>query len=503
MDELLFFVYWFKHCRASRRWHSIVTIEDVNFVKWRLGVKTEFCPLVPGFCPGLSGILSCCDRFVSWFALNIEGLTLRSSAICSSRQPVKSDGDSAVVASLVPDVLVQITCLAREPKLEQHTHRREAIKGSLYTSIETVVRQVQVAQQGPAQGNREYFSGGCLGRRIEFFHEVSDRIRGTQGEDAVARVEDRRTGGGHLGLMTGTTDADHHDAFGTQIGFTQFLATVGAGVGDLQVGDFEPTHMFAGDLNKIFDSGMNHEAGDFDGTAAERTDDSIRTGMFDFLAGLVVAGASDDLKAGIQHPCGEDHVNVVGVSGEGCCEGSRPFDAGTFEDLVIGGVALDVVPVAGSAGLLQAFFIAVDDHELFFAFVQILTDGVSHPTEATHNVVTFQIGNCFLHASFLQNRTHLLAHNPLTELGDTVGENPQTKHEVENDKDFAVIRQRHRVFISDGGRGNHDHEQAIEPGSTFNHPNADRSENRKADQQNHDAEEVRKRLLLRAVGIQG
>ena len=132
MDELLFFVYWFKHCRASRRWHSIVTIEDVNFVKWRLGVKTEFCPLVPGFCPGLSGILSCCDRFVSWFALNMEGRTLRTGVLCSSIQSVKSDADSAVVSALVQDVLVQITCLAREPDVKQDTFRQKRFQFNLF-----------------------------------------------------------------------------------------------------------------------------------------------------------------------------------------------------------------------------------------------------------------------------------------------------------------------------------------------------------------------------------
>lgn len=345
-------------------------------------------------------------------------------------------------------------------------------------------------------------SGGRFDGGVEFFHKLVDGIRGAEGEDTVAGVEDRGTGRGHLGLVAGPTDADDHDALGAEIGFTQFFAAIGADIRDLQVGDFKAAHVFAGDFDEVFDGGMNHEAGDFDGPAAEGADHAIGAGVFDFFAGLVVAGAGDDLEIGIEHAGGEHDVDVVGVAGEGRRQGGGAFDAGTFEDLVIGGIALDVEPVVVAAGLLQTFFVAVDDYEGFFAFVQVFADGLSHATDATHDVVTFEFGNCFLHASFLQNRTHLLAHNPLTELGDTVGENSQTKHEVENDKDFAVIGKRHRVFIADGGGGDHDHEQAVEPGSSFNDANADRSENRKADQQCQDAKEVRKRLLLRAVRIQ-
>ena len=76
-----------------------------DFVEGQLGVKTEFCPDVAGFCPGASRILSLSDRNLSWSAVNIGGRTLRTSSICSTEMPVKNvrnSGESESVVRPVP-----------------------------------------------------------------------------------------------------------------------------------------------------------------------------------------------------------------------------------------------------------------------------------------------------------------------------------------------------------------------------------------------------------------
>ncbi len=58
----------------------------------------------------------------------------------------------------------------------------------------------------------------CFFVLVKFFHECIDGIGRTKCEDAVAGVEDGCTRRWHLGLLTGSTDADNHDAFGAEIG---------------------------------------------------------------------------------------------------------------------------------------------------------------------------------------------------------------------------------------------------------------------------------------------
>ncbi|QEG19511.1 hypothetical protein GmarT_54120 [Gimesia maris] len=58
----------------------------------------------------------------------------------------------------------------------------------------------------------------CIFVLVKFFHECIDGIGRTECEDAVAGVEDGCTRRWHLGLLTGSTDADDHDAFGAEIG---------------------------------------------------------------------------------------------------------------------------------------------------------------------------------------------------------------------------------------------------------------------------------------------
>ena len=149
--------------------------------------------------------------------------------------------------------------------------------------------------------------------------------------------------------------------------------------------------MFAGDFDEIFDGGVNHEAGNFDGATAKRTDDSIGAGVSDFIAGFVVAGTGDDLEFGIEHAGSEDDIHVIGVAGQSGSKRFGVFDPCALQDKVIGGVAMNIEPAFVFAGQLQAFVVFIDDDERFFAFVEVFTDGGPHATDATYDVVAVQI----------------------------------------------------------------------------------------------------------------
>ena len=102
----------------------------LKFVEWREGGKTEFCPDVAGFCPGVSRFLSLCDRGLSWSAVNIGGRTFRMSSVCSGENLVKSGVDSGVVASVVSGVPVHADLPRARARGEQHTIREGRFKGS-------------------------------------------------------------------------------------------------------------------------------------------------------------------------------------------------------------------------------------------------------------------------------------------------------------------------------------------------------------------------------------
>ncbi len=69
----------------------------------RGGVKTEFCPDVAGFCPGVSGILSHSDRGLSASALP-WGRLFRRGAQCSGEKQVKSEGSGGADVTVVREM---------------------------------------------------------------------------------------------------------------------------------------------------------------------------------------------------------------------------------------------------------------------------------------------------------------------------------------------------------------------------------------------------------------
>jgi len=69
----------------------------------RGGVKTEFCPDVAGFCPGVSGILSHSDRGLSASAL-LCGRLFRRGAQCSGEKQMKIAGVGGADVTLVREM---------------------------------------------------------------------------------------------------------------------------------------------------------------------------------------------------------------------------------------------------------------------------------------------------------------------------------------------------------------------------------------------------------------
>ncbi len=77
-----------------------VMIDGFDFAERRRGVKTEFCPNVTGFCPGVSRSLSWSGRFLSCCALSQMWIQV-TGAGCFREQEVKIDGFSGGCGALV------------------------------------------------------------------------------------------------------------------------------------------------------------------------------------------------------------------------------------------------------------------------------------------------------------------------------------------------------------------------------------------------------------------
>ena len=129
----------------------------------REGVKTEFCPDVAGFCPGVAWILSLFGRGLSWCALNWEGLTLRSGACCFGRQMVKIGGGAGELRSEVGRVPV----LGDVPRARARRVLQYASAGADQVQFQQQVKLCPVRSAGFVSGMtmiiRRAVRIGCLG----------------------------------------------------------------------------------------------------------------------------------------------------------------------------------------------------------------------------------------------------------------------------------------------------------------------------------------------------
>lgn len=135
--ELLLFSCWFCKVLPGR---LTVSRSEADCVEGRVGVKTEFCPLVSRILSwSVSDFVPICPAFVPLWP-GCEGERLRTDAGCSSESRVKIDGESGVVETVMLDVPVCVD-----------VPRARARKGTAYASaggeqgesVQLGVREVQ------------------------------------------------------------------------------------------------------------------------------------------------------------------------------------------------------------------------------------------------------------------------------------------------------------------------------------------------------------------------
>ena len=135
--ELVLFSCWFSKVLPGR---LTVSQSEADCVEGRVGVKTEFCPLVSGILSWcVSDFVPICPAFVPLWP-GCQGEKLRTGANCSREDRVKIDGDSGVVETVMFDVPVCVD-----------VPRARARKGTGYASaggeqgesVQLGVREVQ------------------------------------------------------------------------------------------------------------------------------------------------------------------------------------------------------------------------------------------------------------------------------------------------------------------------------------------------------------------------
>ena len=135
--ELILLSCWFSKVLPGR---LTVSKSEADCVEGRVGVKTEFCPLVSGILSWcVSDFVPICLGFVPLWSGCLGG-KLRTGAGCSRENRVKIDGDSGVVETVMFDVPVCVD-----------VPRARARKGTAYASaggeqgesVQQGVRKVQ------------------------------------------------------------------------------------------------------------------------------------------------------------------------------------------------------------------------------------------------------------------------------------------------------------------------------------------------------------------------
>jgi hypothetical protein len=94
------FVFWMMQLLSGM---ALMSCHAADSAEGRGGVKTEFCPDVAGFCPGVSGILSHSGRGLSASALLCRRL-FRRGAQCSGEKQMKIAGVGGADVTLVREM---------------------------------------------------------------------------------------------------------------------------------------------------------------------------------------------------------------------------------------------------------------------------------------------------------------------------------------------------------------------------------------------------------------
>ena len=149
------FVFWMMQLLSGM---VLLLFHAADFVEGHGGVKTEFCPDVARFCPGVSGILSHSDRGLSASAL-LCGRLFRRGAECSGEKQVKSEGAGGADVRVVREM----QCSEDAPRARARWEPGYDLEGvDQGQSVQAVVEDFQLGEKA--------------GSQVEFFLPRTSRI---------------------------------------------------------------------------------------------------------------------------------------------------------------------------------------------------------------------------------------------------------------------------------------------------------------------------------------
>src|SRR5438552_3287562 len=150
----------------------------------------------------------------------------------------------------------------------------------------------------------------------------------------VRRVEDHLPGG----FLDGDDDDAQVLAEPAVLERRTGQGTPGRNLGllDLQMGMLDPGRQ----LNKVHDGGPQYRLGDAAAADLVRRHHPVGAGAKQFLIRAGLLGASDDEQAIVEEPRTHGDVEIVGIGAGDGDQGASAVNAGAFQDVVRGGIAV-------------------------------------------------------------------------------------------------------------------------------------------------------------------
>jgi hypothetical protein len=178
-------------------------------------------------------------------------------------------------------------------------------------------------------------------------------------------------------------------------------------------------------VEELGDVGVQGERGHPAPADELRVDRARRPGPHELVLGVDRARSRDDHEVGSQGTGGQRRVGGVRVRVEGADQGAGVLDAGSTQDVVVGGVTDDDVKRA----LGQPLGVTVDDDDRVSRVEEVTHGGGPDPPEATDDDVPAQPGDVVFHAK----PSKVLEQ---TTLGDGLEDHPQVvEHDPDTDDD--------------------------------------------------------------------
>src|SRR5438132_9862114 len=183
------------------------------------------------------------------------------------------------------------------------------------------------------------------------------------------------------------------------------------GLLDLQVGMLDP----GGQLNKVHDGGPQDSLGDAAAPNLVRGHDPVGAGAKQFLIGARLLGASDDEQPIVQEPRTHGDIEIVRIGAGQGDEGTSAVDAGAFQNVVRGGIAVQGQAVR-QLEIFQRLALAFDDDKGASFPGEFLADQAAHAAVAADDQVMAQLRQAAFHLLPPQDDANLTADHGTDEL---------------------------------------------------------------------------------------